>query len=130
MRGEPTKFSSIAGSGAITIAPRMPIRRASEAYQSQETSFRACIFLKFAGGSLTRVGRFQCTRMHRLQNMEVELKLQLPARSLSKLRNSPLLRALKGAPTPDALVASSTEHVGLSLKGHAVGTARRSFTSS
>jgi triphosphatase len=34
-----------------------------------------------------------------IPNKEVELKLQLPARSLSKLRNSPLLRALKGAPT-------------------------------
>jgi hypothetical protein len=34
-----------------------------------------------------------------IANKEVELKLQLPARNLSKLRNSPLLRALKGAPT-------------------------------
>jgi hypothetical protein len=34
-----------------------------------------------------------------IANKEVELKLQVPARSLSKLRNSPLLRALKGGPT-------------------------------
>ena len=34
-----------------------------------------------------------------IANKEVELKLQLPARSLSKLRNNPLLRALKGTPT-------------------------------
>ena len=40
-----------------------------------------------------------------IANKEVELKLQLPARSLSKLRNSPLLRALKGTPTSTTQVS-------------------------